>query len=162
MDGGAGNNLMRVNMNGGDNTAGAGTALIEQQAGETDERRRDWRETVERMLRLAMHLPKADRALVVGAYERGMTAADLGRVCGATSKVVRGRLQRIVLRMSSAEFRYTVREQYGWAELKRRICQEVFLKGATQRETARGLGISVHRVRREVDEVRIGAGLENR
>ena len=116
---------------------------------------RQMRGAVERMLDLAEHLPASDRALLRGIYDRGMTAAELARMLGLRPRGVRARIQRLVERIGSPRFAFIVRNRGRWPRVRRCIAEMVFLQGRSQREAAETLGLGVHRVRREVDRIRL-------
>jgi DNA-directed RNA polymerase specialized sigma24 family protein len=113
------------------------------------------RGTIERLLDLAEHLPDPDRALLRGIYDRGMTAAELARVLGRRPRGIRRRIQCLVERVGSPRFTFIVRNRRRWPKERRCIAEMVFLQGRSQREAAESLGIGVHRVRLEVDRIRL-------
>ena len=113
------------------------------------------RGTVERLLDLAEHLPDPDRALLRGIYDRGMSAADLARVLGRRPRGIRRHVQRLVERIGSPRFMFIVRNRRRWPKVRRSIAEMVFLQGRSQREAAEALGLGVHRVRREIDRIRL-------
>jgi DNA-directed RNA polymerase specialized sigma24 family protein len=116
---------------------------------------RQLRDAAERILDLADHLAAPDRALLRGIYDRGMTAADLARVLGRRPRGVRRRVQRLVQRIGSPRFMFIVRNRRRWPKVRRSIAEMVFLQGRSQRDAAETLGLGVHRVRREVDRIRL-------
>jgi DNA-directed RNA polymerase specialized sigma24 family protein len=116
---------------------------------------RQTRGTVERLLDLADYLAAPDRALLRGIYDRGMTPAELAQVLGRRPRGIRGRVQRLVERIGSPRFTFIVRNSSRWPKSRRRIAEMVFLQGRSQREAAETLGLGLHRVRREVDRIRL-------
>jgi DNA-directed RNA polymerase specialized sigma24 family protein len=107
------------------------------------------------LLDLADHLPSSDRALLRGIYDRGMTAADLARVAGQRPHTVRQRVQRLVERIGSPGFIFVLRSSRRWPQVRRNVGELVFLQGYSQRAAATTLGLSLHRVRQEVDHIRL-------
>lgn len=109
----------------------------------------------EGLLDLADHLPSSDRALLRGVYDRGMTPVDLARAVGQRPHTVRQRLQRLVERIGSPGFIFVLRSSRRWPRVRRDVGQLVFLQGCSQRAAATRLGLSLHRVRQEVDHIRL-------
>ncbi len=116
--------------------------------------RREQRETAQRLVQLAIHLPQADRALLESVYKHGTPTSVLARAAGRPARTIRERVHRLVKRVTSPAFGYVLRHCDEWRPLVRHIAEAVILHGRTHRETAEELGITVYRVRREVDRIR--------
>ena len=107
-----------------------------------------------RLLELAEHLESADRALIRSIYYRGMSAAEFARAARAHPRTVSHRLRRLVERMTSPTFLRIIDRRRAWPEQQRKVAEAIFLRGLSQRDTARRLDVSLHTVRRESDRIR--------
>ena len=115
---------------------------------------------LEQLLRLGRHLGSADLALIQGVYERGVTPGKLARATHACPKTVRRRLIRIRMRLAAPRFRFVVENRLKWPEHRRAIAEAVILRGQSQRTAALSTGVSLHRVRRELDCINAMCELE--
>jgi DNA-directed RNA polymerase specialized sigma24 family protein len=115
-------------------------------------RRQEW---ARRLLDHVDELDPADRAVLHGVYQLGMTVADLASVLGRQQRTVRQRIARLAQRISSPEFQFVLRHRRSWPAARRAIAERVILRGRSQRDVARELGISIYRVRRECDRIRL-------
>lgn len=113
------------------------------------------RSAAERLLQWAEHLDPADRALVRSVYERGMPVSALARAAGVPPGRLRARLRRLQSRMTSPEFQLVLRRRDRWPRERRRVAELIFCRGWTQREAARALEITLHQVRRAVEQVKL-------
>ena len=107
-----------------------------------------------RLLLLAEHLPREDRALLEAIYDRGMRPTDFARAVRLKPRTIRNRVQRIVQRIGTPVFQYVAGRSETWSEDRRAIAELVVLHGISQREAARRLGVSQHRIRQEVARLR--------
>ncbi len=112
------------------------------------------RDTAERLLSYADLLDRADRALLLAIFDRGLSAAEFARAMDQPPRTVRQRVQRLVERIGSARFQFVIRNRYGWPTARRQVGQAVFLRGLTQRRAAAQLGLSLHQVRQEIERIR--------
>ncbi|TVQ53441.1 MAG: hypothetical protein EA377_07970 [Phycisphaerales bacterium] len=119
--------------------------------------RRGW---AARLVEDARYLDPSDAALLRSVYDHGMSATQLARAVGAKPYALQRRLRRIVQRMTSPEFRYVLRHRRTWPDQRRKIVEAVFLRGEGQRPTAATCGVTVHRVRQEIDRVRLAVEFE--
>ena len=110
---------------------------------------------VEQILHLGRHLRLDQRSLLESVYQRGVSPAALARAAGQDPGVIRRRLKKIIARIGSPEFRFVVGQMHRGPDARQAIAREVLLCGRSQRAAASTLGISVHRVRRELDRIRI-------
>ena len=115
---------------------------------------------VGQLLELASHLAPADRALVEAVYDRGMSPAEFARAVKAQPRSLRMRVSRIVGRLGSPLYRYVVTHRRDWPVERRGVADQIILRGATQRDTAARLGVSLHRVRQELARLRVMADQE--
>ena len=115
-----------------------------------------------RLLHLADHLPEADRALLQAVYDRGMQPCDFARAVRQRPRAIQYRIRRIITRIGSPMFQFVVGQQMVWNEPRRSIAELAILRGVSQREVARRLGVSVHRVRQEVSLVRAQCEMQGR
>ena len=117
-------------------------------------RLREQRGWADHVLRLARHIDWPDRALLDAVYGRGLSATAVAHAAGRSPRAVRNRLTRLVKRLSSPEFHFVLREKQHWPLERRRIADLVILRGRSQREAAAELGVTIHRVRRELERLR--------
>ncbi len=112
-------------------------------------------------------LAAEDRALLRAFLEDGSTCTDLARIAGITRGRMRRRLARLITRVMSEEFRFVRSRVAGaagdlggpvwgpvWGQVRRAVATVHFLHGRSIRDTASALGVSVHRVRRHIDQIR--------
>ncbi|HVZ94833.1 MAG TPA: hypothetical protein VG797_10020 [Phycisphaerales bacterium] len=121
---------------------------------DVDLRRREWRQQADRLVRLSQWLRPDERAMVDSVFGRGISAAKLAVIRGESARAMRRRIQRIVKRMASAEYRAVARWCGDWPAARQRVARACFLEGRTLREAAKVLGISVHTVRAHLSAVR--------
>jgi hypothetical protein len=107
------------------------------------------------VLDLVARLDPPERSLLEAIYRQGMSAAQIARVAGLPESTVRHRVRQLVQRINSPLCRYVLRHGRDWPPLRRRIAEDVFIRGRGQRRTALDLGVTSHKVRREVDRIRI-------
>lgn len=124
------------------------------------DRRQTRRDRIERILDYADHLAPADRDLLWGIYDRGMTAAALARAARRNPRQVQHRVRVLTRRLASPVFQFVLRNSHRWPSKRRRVADAIVLKGATQRRTAARLGMTIHSVRREIDRTRFQLELE--
>lgn len=116
--------------------------------------------TLEHLLRLARHLGPPELALIQSIYERGMSPIKLARATQCCPKVLRLRLKRIRARLVSPLFRFVVNHRLDWPMERRIVGEGVILRGYSQRVASTSAGISLHRVRRELDRIHAMCELE--
>src|SRR5262245_4586195 len=107
----------------------------------------------ETILWLARHLPPDDQGLLQTIYERNVPIQMAARMLGEDHRTVRKRVRRLVSRLTSPLFRFVVSHRLEWPPHRRAVAEAVLLRGQAQRHTATDLGLSVHRVRLELDRV---------
>ncbi len=103
-----------------------------------------------RLLDLAEYLPDEDRALLQAVYDRGMRPTEFARAIRARPRAIRHRVRGLVERVSSPLFQFVATQQDAWTSQRRLIAQLNVLRGRSQREVARRLGVSLHLVRQEL------------
>ncbi len=139
-----------------------GTPIIDRTAAPTpalDLRRGFRRETAERLVERAAHLPQLDRYLVEGVFRDGRSIADLAAVWsdhpqpGRSAKSLRRRLHRLVERLDSPGFVLVAECRDRWAPTRRRVATACFLHGQSLRQAADSLGMSLHTVRRHFEAI---------
>ena len=109
---------------------------------------------VEELVIVASALRERDRALVRAVYERGLPLKALAAAGETRPGRLQYRLRRILKRVRSPLFRATLRERARWPALRRGIAEGVILQGRSQRAIADRLGVSVHRVRMELERIK--------
>ena len=108
----------------------------------------------ENLIIRAEFLDSADRALLQAVFDRGVTAAEIARAIGERPEALRRRIQRLVVRLGSDPYQFVMRQLSQWPSCQRKVGESVFLRGLSQREASQHLGMSLHRVRREVERIR--------
>lgn len=111
---------------------------------------RSIRARIERLLEWAEILPPAERSLLRCAYDWGVSSREISLLTGQTPRVIRRRIRAVLKRVNSPAFRTTARLIETFPEPRREIARLVILHGLTQRMAAAKLGITMHRVRREL------------
>ena len=114
---------------------------------------------IDEVVQASRHLDDADRALVRAVYERGLALKALATVHGTSKGRLHHRLRVIVRRLRSPLFRLVVRERGVWPAERRFIAETVVLRGKPQRKVAKDLGVSLHRVRTELEHLKALAGV---
>ncbi len=107
----------------------------------------------EKVVMRAVFLDSADRALLQAVYDKGITAAEFARAMGERPEAMRRRVQRLVERLGSNPYQFVMRQLNDWPPCQRRVAESVFLKGLSHREASQQLGISLHKVRRQVERI---------
>ncbi|WP_432798369.1 hypothetical protein [Poriferisphaera sp. WC338] len=131
------------------------------------ERRGEVRDDVEGLLEMARHLPRRERLLVEQVVRHGSSVTEAAEIFGEREPVVRRRFKRLCARVREAEFvMLTEMRERVPAELVR-TGDEVFVAGKSLRSAAAAMGVTLHRVRRDVAEIRalvrgLGLGLSPR
>ena len=114
------------------------------------------------------HLPRSDavlkaRAEFLGQNDRDLVEAVLiedqpvdvvARMKGMTIRTLNHHLHRLGRRMASSQFVQTIRSMSYLDPDDARIARRCFCQSASQRKLAVELGLSVHALRRRLDQVR--------
>jgi DNA-directed RNA polymerase specialized sigma24 family protein len=118
------------------------------------------RAVVDEILRLAIHLDREDRDLLMAVYNDGTPARRLMRLMGVrcTTTVAR-RVRRALQRVADPRFRKVLASRDQWSAECQAVAERIWLRGFTGREAARDLGLSLHRVRQHVAAVRAVLGM---
>lgn len=139
-------------------------------AAQDDLRKRRQGRLIDQILQRAIHLPDDDRRLVEAVYRDGATMTDvartamLGRANPAgeapasptrTARMLRRRLRRIVARLTDPQALAYFREGQQWPHSRRVVAQAVLVQGLPQRTAARKLGMSLHTIRKQLDQIRV-------
>lgn len=101
----------------------------------------------ERLVRLAEALPAGEAGLIRGRYAEGLTYRDLAYRHHIDPRRARRRVARIVERLQSPEFRFTLLHEKQLPARLRKTAKLLFVHGRSLRETAHATGHSLHRVR---------------
>lgn len=113
------------------------------------------RESTERLVERAAHLPPPDRLLMEAVYRDGRSAREIAALLGARARSVSERVRRLAERLHSPEYGFVAARSGAWAPLRRRIAVGLVLHGRSERSVARELGVSLHTVRRHHEAVRM-------
>ena len=105
------------------------------------------------LLGRAAFLLQEDRDLIEAVLVRGQPTAQVGRLMGVTSKVVRQRVHRISRRLSSRMFLDAIRALPYLPEVETTLARLYFCRGIPQRRLARELGLTEHNLRRRLDRL---------
>ena len=119
-----------------------------------DRKRRHARENVERILARSQWLPESDRQLIVAVYSDGKRFKDLAALTESSPRVMRDRVAKLVVRVSSELFGFVALHCDGWPPAVRRAAETCVFQGLSIREASLALGTSYHNVRRLIDLVR--------
>jgi DNA-directed RNA polymerase specialized sigma24 family protein len=133
-------------------------AMRDQATAAARQRVLDRRDAMEQVMTLARHLDTPDRDLVRSIYDRGLTAAELARASGQSAPRIRRRLNKVLNRLASPEYRFVLRFGETWPGERKRVGEAIFVMGWTQRDAAKRTGLSLHTVRTE--QARIEAMME--
>ena len=112
------------------------------------------RSIAEKVVMRAEFLDSTDRALLQAVFDRGITAAEIARAIGERPETMRRRVQRLVERLGSNPYQFVMRQLKNWPPCQQKVGESVFLRGLSHREASQQLGMSLHRVRREVERIR--------
>jgi DNA-directed RNA polymerase specialized sigma24 family protein len=123
----------------------------------SDDRRRlsDLQADRERITQYADHLGHADRAMIKGVFERGMSPTAFAAANERSPKHVFRRLRRALDRLNSPMLDFILRHRAEWPEFRRRVAEAIFIRGQKQREAAQFLGTSLYQVRQEAHRIRV-------
>lgn len=113
----------------------------------------------EEVVQAAKHLGDADKALIKAVYQRGIALKAIATIQGCSAGRLHHRLRMLVKRMRSPMFRLVLRQHENWPAERRAIAESVVLHGRSQREVAKELGVSLHRVRTEIEHLKALAGV---
>ena len=126
------------------------------QISETNQQLRvDRRDTVEQMLHYAEYLAPSDHALLRAVYDRGLSVTEFARAAGCSPQFAQGRLRRLINRINSDAFQFTIRNMRHWPARRRDVANATILHGRSMRDAAKTLGISVHQVRQQLQDIRV-------
>ena len=107
------------------------------------------RDRPEQVVRLAQHLPTLQRRLIEQHLMEGLTVADLARLYREHPRTTRRRIERLVERMHSPEFRLTVLHPDLLPAELQRVARLLFVQGRSLRDTARLTRRTLHRIRNQ-------------
>ena len=108
----------------------------------------------EKVVMRAEFLDSTDRALLEAVFDKGITAAEIARTIGERPANMRRRVRKLVERLGSNPYQFVMRQLENWPPCQRRVGESVFLKGLSHREASQQLGMSLHKVRLEVERIR--------
>jgi transposase-like protein len=123
--------------------------------GRLDLRRRCEREQAERVLGRASFLPRRDELLLRAVLEDGIAVVELARLAGVCPRAMRGRVKRLLRRMSTPRFVFVAARIGEWTSTRRRVAEAYFLHGLSMREVESRLGLSRHQIRFHRDAVEV-------
>jgi len=106
------------------------------------------------VLHRALFLTPSDRAIVEGFYDKGMSAAQLGRLMDVHPGTVRRRTRRLIRHLRSPIFGFILAHRGHWSRRRRAVAEMHLLQRRPLRDTARRAKLTMHIVRREVDAIR--------
>lgn len=127
------------------NNPGRGVLIDQRPEQRSDD---DW------VLHRALFLTPADRAVVQGFYDRGMSAAQLATLIGVHPCTVRRRMRQLVAHLRSPMFGFILAHRGRWTHSRRTVAEMHLLQRRPLRETARRSHLTMHIVRRETDAIR--------
>ncbi|MHC5024344.1 MAG: hypothetical protein ACYTGG_10620, partial [Planctomycetota bacterium] len=116
---------------------------------------RSRRRMVEQALEATCWLDDGDRALLQAVLEQGVPVARLARAAGVPTRRLTRRVQRLVRRLADPIVPFVMQHHRDWPPARRRVAETVILRGLSLRTAASRLEMSLHRVRREMSDVRL-------
>lgn len=105
------------------------------------------------VLHRALYLNPADRAIVEGFYDRGMSANQLASLIGVHPGTVRRRTRQLLRHLRSPLFGFILAHRGQWTRQRRTVAEMHILQRHPLRETARRGKLTLHIVRRETDAI---------
>lgn len=108
---------------------------------------------IERLIDRAQYLATTDRALLEQVYGQGTSLTAVARLMGQTPRTLQRRFAKIIQRVNNKEFVFVARHQALLSQPQRQVARKVVLQGKTLRQTAVESGLSLHQVRRHLQEV---------
>ncbi len=108
----------------------------------------------EGIMRLANHLSREDRLLLIQRYEHGLTYADIARLSGATPRTVKRRILTLLRHLHSDAYRFMISRGHILPEEVRRTAAALILERQTLRDVSRNTGHPVHTIREHLQVVR--------
>lgn len=121
----------------------------------SDLRRRRSPVVVEELVHRAALLPEADRGLLLAVYRDATPARTVAALRGLDVRRVRRRVRLLVQRVLSPRFGFVMDHMASWPRGRRRVAQAVVIEGRSLREASETLGMTVHAVRRRMEEIRL-------
>ena len=114
----------------------------------------DKRELAERVLMRSAWVDGPDRELLEQVLGRGVRPRSVAAVSGVSVRTVQRRVAGLVKRLTDGDVEVVLRRHGQWPAETSSVALAVWVRGKTLRETAGELGMSLHRVRQEVQLVR--------
>ncbi|NJL32371.1 MAG: sigma-70 family RNA polymerase sigma factor [Phycisphaerales bacterium] len=107
------------------------------------------------MLELAKSLPMEDRLLLEQRYRHGLELKEIAVLSHIPVWKLRQRLSKLIRRVREPSYRFLM-TRGDMLDMPVRQCAEMaFLQGKTQRHIALDMGLSLHRVRRYLQDFQI-------
>ncbi|MFG0275079.1 MAG: hypothetical protein ACF8QF_08480 [Phycisphaerales bacterium] len=131
------------------------SAALPDPIGASDLRRRRTPLVVEEVVLRAALLPEADRALLLAVYRDATPARTIAELRGLHVRRVRRRVRSLVQRVLSPRFGFVMDHMASWPRTRRRVAQAVVIEGRPRREASETLGVTIHTVRRRMEEIRL-------
>ena len=120
-----------------------------------DLRRREPRAHAEAILALARFIQPQDRALLTAIYEQGHCAAQLAALTHQDPRTIRRRIRNLLTRFKSPLFAFVATNLRQWPPTRQRIAVLCILQGIPIREAAARTGLTIHAVRRHLDQIKL-------
>lgn len=95
-----------------------------------------------------------DRQLVDAVVIRGQPTASLARLMGKSQRIIRDRVLSLMRRVASDDFLAAARSLPYLTGEERRIATRYFCQAATLRQLSQETGMTIHRTRRRIDQLR--------
>ena len=112
------------------------------------------RDLMEDVLRRSIHLDDADRMLLDQVLRRDVPTRELAQLGGPTCRALQYRVRTLIHRLQDVEVIYILKQHRHWSMELRAVALGLWVRGHTQEQTARAMGISLHRLRQHVHTVR--------
>lgn len=118
------------------------------------DQRPDQRRDDDWVLHRALFLTPADRAIVEGFYDKGMSVRQLADLIGVHPGTVRRRTRQLIRHLRSPMFGFILAHRGDWSRRRRTVAEMHLLQRRPLRDTARRAKLTIHIVRRETDAIR--------
>lgn len=109
------------------------------------------RQAAETIVERAQLLNPADRGLLEAVYSSGHSVQQVGRLMGVVApnrlRRLRARVRQLVARVGDPQFVFVSQAMASWPPARREVAELCIMQGASMRDAARRMGVSLYTVR---------------
>jgi DNA-directed RNA polymerase specialized sigma24 family protein len=109
------------------------------------------RQAAETIVERAQLLNPADRGLLEAVYSSGHSVQQVGRLMGVVApnrlRRLRARVRQLVARVGDPQFVFVSQAKASWPPARREVAELCIMQGASMRDAARRMGVSLYTVR---------------